>query len=312
MLRKNAVQPAAQRATSTCDALLRASWTGRMSLSVAETDISKKAKLTGDGAALFQHLFSQRGKTVLVTGGGRGIGMHFATALAEAGAKVHVASRRVENCQSVVEEITAAGGTAHAHALDVSSLGAIDQFLGDLDAAGEQIDILVNNGGITWGAPTLEHTMEAWDKVFAVNVRGLFYLSQQTAKRMSERGSGGLIINVSSIAGMRGQPEGPSATVAYAASKASVIGLTRDLAIKLAPQKIRVVGLAPGMFMTDMFKYIKDKPEIVDVFRKHIPTGHEGTVDDLKATILYLCSPAMTFLTGHTLVLDGGMSAKQG
>jgi gluconate 5-dehydrogenase len=254
-------------------------------------------------------LFSLAGKTALVTGGGRGLGRDFAHGLAGAGAHVLVASRKQQNCEAVVEEIRAAGGTARAVGLDVGDTGSIEALLTELDAAGERVDVLVNNAGITWGARTLEYPLAAWDKVFATNLRGLWHLTQGIARRMKSNG-GGNVVMVSSVAGMGGAPDSPAATVAYSCSKAALIGLTRDLAVKLAPLGIRVNGIAPGVFLTDMFKFVKDNPVALERIREPIPLRREGGSNDLRAAIVYLASAASAYMTGHTLVIDGGMSAR--
>jgi gluconate 5-dehydrogenase len=254
-------------------------------------------------------LFSLAGKTALVTGGGRGIGRDFALGLAAAGANVLVASRKQQNCEATVDEIRTSGGSARTIALDVASTDSIDAMLAELDAVDERIDVLVNNAGITWGARTLEHPLAAWDKVFATNLRGLWHLTQGVARRMKANG-GGAIVMVSSVAGMGGAPDSPAATVAYSCSKAALLGLTRDLAVKLAPLGIRVNGIAPGVFLTDMFNFVKDNAAALERIREPIPLRREGNASDLRAAIVYLASSASAYMTGHTLVIDGGMSAR--
>lgn len=258
---------------------------------------------------LSSRLFDMDGRTVLVTGGGRGLGRDFSLAVAEAGAHVLIGSRRVENCRKVVEEIEAFGGKATTFALDVSDLASTDAFLAAADEQGFQIDTLINNAGASWGAKLFDYPMSGWDKVFALNVRGLFYLTQKVTERMVQHKQKGLVINVGSIAGTGGAPDKDAGQPAYVASKAAVHALTKDLAIKLAPHGIRVNAIAPGPFLTDMFNWIKGHEGYEEIMGAAVPIGYTGQPDDIKATALYMCSSACRFMTGHTLFLDGGMTA---
>jgi gluconate 5-dehydrogenase len=253
-------------------------------------------------------LFDLSGKTALVTGGGRGIGLHLATGLAEAGAEVIVASRKLANCEQAAESIRKLGGKATALALDMSKADDIERFVGELDVAAPRLDILVNNAGITWGAPVLEHPMEAWDKVYNINVRGLWQLSQQVARRMKEAG-GGNIVNVTSIGGFRGAPDFAQPAIAYNSSKGAIITLTKDMAVKLAPFGIRVNAIAPGPFLTDMFNHLKGNEGALKMMTQGVPLQRTGLQDDLKGVIVFLTSAASAYVTGHILPVDGGMMA---
>lgn len=258
---------------------------------------------------LSARLFDMTGRIALVTGGGRGLGKDFAVALAEAGATVLIGSRKIANCEEAVEEIKAAGGKAEAFSLDVGDLGSIDMFLGAMDERGIRIDTLVNNAGVSWGATLFDYPMSGWDKVFAVNIRGMFYLTQKVTERMVANGIEGVVVNVGSIAGTGGAPDKASGQPAYVASKAAVHALTKDLAIKLAPHRIRVNAVAPGPFLTDMFNWVKGHEGYEEIMGAAVPIGYTGKPDDIKATALYMCSSSCRFLTGHTLFLDGGMTA---
>jgi gluconate 5-dehydrogenase len=260
--------------------------------------------------SLVERLFGMSGRTVLVTGGGRGLGKDFAFGLAEAGAHVVIGSRKVRNCSEVAREIDAFGGSAEAHELDVADPASIDALVAKLDEKGVEVDTLINNAGITWGAPFFDHPLSAWDKVFNVNVRGTFYMTQQVARRMRDRKKGGLIVNIGSIAGLNGAPDGASGTPAYVASKAAVMKMTQDFAIKLAPHRIRVNGIAPGPFLTDMFNWVKGNEAFLKRMNEAVPVGHIGATDDLKTTVLYLCSSGCTYLTGQVIALDGGIAAR--
>lgn len=252
-----------------------------------------------------QQLFDLAGRTALVTGGGRGIGRHIAIGLAEAGADVAVASRKLDNCRETVEAVEALGRRGWAFAVDLAKPEEIDA-LADraLEALG-RIDVLVNNAGVIWGAPTLEFPMEGWDRVFDVNVRGLWQLSQRVARHMRDAG-GGNILHVSSISGFRGSLEEKEPAIAYNAAKGAVNTLTKDMAVKLAPHGIRVNAIAPGAFDTDMLDYVRGEPGRLERFLEQIPLRRPGGEDDVKGAAVFLVSDAGAYVTGHILVLDGG------
>ena len=255
-----------------------------------------------------QKLFDLSGRTALVTGGGRGIGRHLALGLAEAGADVFVASRKLASCEETAAAVRALGRRGEALACDLSQPEQIERLAADVLAAVPRLHVLVNDAGVVWGAPTLEYPLAGWDKVFAVNVRGLWLLSQLVARHMRDQG-GGSIVHVSSISGMKGDFEVDQPAIAYNASKGAVITLTKDMAVKLAPFGIRVNGIAPGPFMTDMMRHISSDPAKLEAFHGRVPLGRSGTEDDVKGAVVYLASDASAFVTGHTLVVDGGMRA---
>lgn len=253
-----------------------------------------------------RELFDLSGKTALVTGGGRGIGRHIALGLVEAGARVLVASRKLPNCEETVRLIEERGGSGAALEADLSRPEDIEA-LADW-ACGEQgpLDILVNNAAAMWGAPTLEFPMKGWDKIFNVNVRGLWMLTQRVARHMAERG-GGSIINVTSISAFRASTDELEPDVGYPPSKAAVTSLTRELGVRLAPHNIRVNALAPGPFYTDMMaSHISQGPEAVEAFERQIPMRRSGQEDDVKGVAVFLASEASRFCTGITLIVDGG------
>jgi gluconate 5-dehydrogenase len=174
-----------------------------------------------------------------------------------------------------------------------------------------RVDILVNNAGATWGAPTLDFPLEKWDQLFNVNVRGVWVLTQKVARIMKEQG-GGNIINISSVMAFRGSIEEAHPAVPYNSTKAAINLLTMNLAVKLAPYKIRVNAIAPGFFHTDMMAYI-DKPEfgaVRDAIVNEIPLRRVGEIDDMKGVAVFLASDASQFITGHIMVVDGGQIAK--
>jgi NAD(P)-dependent dehydrogenase (short-subunit alcohol dehydrogenase family) len=258
-----------------------------------------------------QDLFDLRGRTALVTGGGRGIGRHIAVGLAEAGADVAIASRRLENCEETARALEKLGRRALALRADLADEGEIAALAERTLEEFGRLHILVNNAGITWGAPTLEYPIEGWDRVFDVNVRGLWILTQRIARHMVEAG-GGAILNVTSISGYRGASEEAEPAIAYSASKAAVTTLTKDLAVKLAPHRIRVNALAPGPFRTQMLDWVSKDDATLREFLKAVPLGRTGEEDDVKGVALFLVSDAAAFVTGTTVVVDGGMLAGVG
>ena len=257
-------------------------------------------------------MFSLKGKTAIVTGGGRGIGEFIAAGLAEAGANLVIASRKVENCIEIAEKLAKEHGIkAIGVKCDLGSKEEIEALVDEAVKEFEKIDILVTNAGVTWGAPTLEFPREGWDKVFNVNVRGVWILTQKVANIMKDNG-GGKIINISSIFGSRGSLEFAHPAVPYNSSKAAVEILTKNLAVKLADHNIRVNCIAPGFFKTDMMGYVF-KPgmeKMLEAMLSVIPAGKAGEEDEIKGLAVFLASKASDYMTGTVLPLDGGMAAK--
>ncbi|PKN87009.1 MAG: gluconate 5-dehydrogenase [Deltaproteobacteria bacterium HGW-Deltaproteobacteria-1] len=257
-------------------------------------------------------MFSLKGKVALVTGGGRGIGKFIATGLAEAGADIILTSRKMKNLEATAKELEENQKVKTlAIACDMAKEDAIDAMLAEAVAKFGRIDILVNNAGATWGAPTLDFPLEKWDQLFNVNVRGVWILTQKVARIMKEQG-GGNIINISSVMSFRGSLEEAHPAVPYNSTKAAINLLTMNLAVKLAPHHIRVNAIAPGFFHTDMMAYI-DKPEfkpIRDAMVNEIPLRRVGEMDDIKGVAVFLASEASSFMTGHIMVVDGGLIAK--
>ncbi len=257
-------------------------------------------------------LFRLNGKVALVTGGGRGIGKFIATGFAEAGADLILTSRKVKHLEAAAEGLSSAFGVkALPLACDMADSGAIDAMLAAALEQFPRIDILVNNAGATWGAPTLEFPIEKWDQIFNVNVRGVWILTQKVANLMKRQG-GGNIINISSVMGFRGSEEMAHPAVPYNSAKAAINLLTMNLAVKLAPYRIRVNAIAPGFFRTDMMSYI-EKPEFraaYDLTLSRIPLGRIGDCDDMKGLAVFLASDASAYMTGHVVVNDGGLLAR--
>jgi gluconate 5-dehydrogenase len=248
-------------------------------------------------------LFDLTGRRALVTGGGRGIGRHIAIGLAEAGAEVAVVSRKLDACEAVANEVEQSGGHARAFQTDCSSPDAIDALV---EAVGP-VDVLVNNAARVWAAPTLEYPLDGWDRVFDLNVRGLFYLSQQFGRHMVSAGRGS-IIQIASISAFRGAPDEEQAVIAYNASKGAVVALTTDLAVKLAPH-VRVNAIAPGPFLTDMMNHIRHDEQRLRDYEATLPLARSGQEDDIKGVAVFLASDASRFITGQTIAVDGGLMA---
>lgn len=251
-------------------------------------------------------LFDLKGQVALVTGGGRGLGRAMAEAFAEAGARVVVASRKYEAVAATAQALQAAGHEVMAAPLDVTRPDQIDELVNRIAERWGRIDVLVNNSGASWGAPTLDMPRDAWQKVFDVNVNGTFFMSQRVARVMKEQG-GGRIINVASVAGLGGTDPRVMDAVGYSTSKGAIVAMTRDLARKLAPWNIRVNAVAPGFFPTKMSQGVIQYHG--EAILDGTPLKRFGTMDDIKGVALLLASRASDYMTGTIVVVDGGATA---
>jgi NAD(P)-dependent dehydrogenase (short-subunit alcohol dehydrogenase family) len=257
-----------------------------------------------------QQLFDLSGKTALITGGSRGLGLQLAHALGEAGARVLISARKTDELEQATAELKASGIDAQWLAADCAKEADI-RALGDeaIKRLGH-VDILVNNAGAAWGAPAEDHPVEAWDKVMNVNVRGYFILSQHIAKNsMIERRSG-RIINVASIAGLGGNPA-EMTTIAYNTSKGAVVNFTRALGCEWGKYNITVNAICPGFFPSKMTAGTL-KAMGKEKMAAHAPLQRLGDDEDLKGLCVLYASDAGKHITAQWLAVDGGVSAVTG
>jgi NAD(P)-dependent dehydrogenase (short-subunit alcohol dehydrogenase family) len=257
-----------------------------------------------------RQLFDLTGRTALVTGGSRGLGLQIAEALGEAGARVVVSARKAKDLEAAVAELKGRGVTADWIAADSSQPAEIQRLADEAIARLGHIDILVNNAGATWGAPAEEHPLEAWDKVMNLNVRAIFLLSQAVGRASMIPRRRGRIINVASIAGLSGNT-GAMTSVAYNTSKAAVLNFTRALAGEWGVHGINVNALAPGFFPSKMTAGLLAHVGI-DNMRAHVPLRRLGDDEDLKGAALLLASDAGKHITGQFIAVDGGVSSVHG
>lgn len=251
-----------------------------------------------------RELFDLTGKTAIVTGGSRGIGKEMAEALAEAGASLMLCARREEWLNETVEEFRGRGFSVEGKTADVSRPEDVQTVVDATVQKFGRVDILINNAGISWGAMPEEMELEKWQKVLDVNLTGCFLMAQTCGREMLKNNSGS-IINIASIAGITSSANGPF-YAGYVASKAGLIGLTRELAASWGRKGIRVNAVAPGFFHSRL----ADK--VIDIYERSIQetnviprVGREG---ELKGVTVFLASDASSYITGQTIAVDGGMT----
>ncbi len=257
-----------------------------------------------------QQLFDLKGKTALITGGSRGLGLQMAHALGEAGARLMLSSRKAGDLEQAVAELQAAGIDARWIAADCSKEEDTRRLADETLERMGAIDILVNNAGASWGAAAEEHPVAAWDKVMNLNVRGYFILSQQVANGWMIPNKAGRIINIASIAGLNGNPP-EMKTLAYNTSKTAVIGFTRTLAAEWGRFGITVNAICPGFFRTKMANGLIDQLG-EGKMAAAAPLGRLGDEEDLKGITLLYARDAGKHITGQWLAVDGGVSVVLG
>jgi NAD(P)-dependent dehydrogenase (short-subunit alcohol dehydrogenase family) len=255
-----------------------------------------------------QQLFDLTGKTALVTGGSRGLGLQIAEALGEQGARIVLSSRKKSDLDEAVAHLEARGIDASAIAADLSQESAVAPLVGETLKRLGHIDILVNNAGATWGAPAEDHPVDAWDKVMNLNIRSIFLLSQAVGKQSMIPRKYGRIINIASIAGLGGNPPGTMQTIAYNTSKGAVVNFTRTLAGEWGRHGITVNALAPGFFPSKMTMGVLATIG-VDTLAQAAPLQRLGDDEDLKGAAVLFASDAGKHITGQILAVDGGVSA---
>jgi NAD(P)-dependent dehydrogenase (short-subunit alcohol dehydrogenase family) len=249
-----------------------------------------------------QSLFDLSGRVAIITGGSRGLGQEFAEGLAEAGASLMLCARREQWLTPTLDELRARGFRAEGRVCDVTVPEQVEAVVkATVDTYG-RLDILVNNAGISWGERPETMSLEKWKSVLDTNLTGAFLFAQAAGRVMLEARSGA-IVNIASVAGLRSSTHGPH-FAGYVASKSALIGLTRELAATWGPDGIRVNAIAPGFFHSRLadpvIKHIE--PEI----QRRNPIGRVGNPGELKAVAVFLASDASSYITGQTIVVDGG------
>jgi NAD(P)-dependent dehydrogenase (short-subunit alcohol dehydrogenase family) len=252
-------------------------------------------------ASALDRAFRLDGRTALVTGAGRGIGRAAACALAAAGAELVLVSRTAAELAEVAREIANAGGRARALPLDVTDCAAVRAAFAGLDA----LDILVNNAGVNRPQPFLEVDEDTLDELLTLNVRAAFLVAQAAARRMAT-GNGGVVVNVTSQMGHVGSER--DRTV-YVMTKHALEGLTKAMAVELAPKGVRVVAIAPTFIDTPLTRPFLDDPATRRWIVDRIPLGRVGTVEEVANAVVFLASPAASLVTGSSLLADGGWTA---
>jgi gluconate 5-dehydrogenase len=255
-----------------------------------------------------KELLDLTGKTALITGGSRGLGLQIAAGYGEMGARVVISARKSDELEVACTELRAAGVDTSWIAADAANPADIDRLAQETMTRLGHVDILVNNAGASWGAPAEEHPLEAWDKVMNLNIRGVFLLTQAIGRASMIPRRYGRIVNVASIAGLYGNPPGFMATIAYNASKGALVNFTRALATEWGRHNITVNALAPGFFPSKMTKGVIGHYG-TEALAHFAPLDRIGDDEDLKGAALLFASDAGKHITGQILAVDGGATA---
>ncbi|NKI16883.1 SDR family NAD(P)-dependent oxidoreductase [Spongiibacter sp. KMU-166] len=256
-----------------------------------------------------KNLFSIADKTVVITGGSRGLGAMMARGFLENGARVYISARKEGELMACAEELSAYGECIPLVA-DLGSQAGTEAFAKALQQREAKIDVLINNAGASWGAPLGEFPENGWDKIMQVNVKSMFFLTQMLLPQLKAAGSKADPARVINIASINGITHPKLENYSYSASKAAVIQLTRHMAADLAKDNVNINGIAPGFFASKLTAYIVDEESVTAP--THIPRGRLGQAEDIAGTAIYLASRASAWMCGHTLVLDGGSVAHAG
>ncbi len=259
-------------------------------------------------------LFSVQGKTALVTGGATGIGRMAAEALVRGGARVLIASRKGDACEAVAAELNAldAPGSAEGFAGDIGSQEGIDALVSEVNSRVQNLDILMNNAGVSWGAPMGQFPYDAWDKVMSVNVAGIFDLTQKLLPLLMKAGSDQDPARVVNVASVMGEVPMGDGAYSYSASKAAVIHLTKILAKELAPFRVTVNAIAPGPFVSRMTAFATADADKREKVGKSVPLGRVGRPEDIGGCLLFLCGPGGGYVTGAVIPVSGGINVVTG
>jgi len=252
-------------------------------------------------------MFDIKNKVAIVTGARRGMGKSHALLFAKAGAKVVVADVPEEECQKVVDEIKKNNGEAIAVKCDVTKKGEVDNMIKQALEKWGKVDILVNNAGICQFKPFVDLTEEDWNRTLDINLKGYFLCAQAAAREMIKQKSG-VIINIASVE-MGQVGGGMPQIVHYCASKGGVVAMTEALAVELAPYNIRVNAIAPGAIETPMVEAAKQDPKVLETTLAKIPMRRMGKPEEVSNLVLFLASGASSYMTGSTVVIDGGWLA---
>jgi len=244
-----------------------------------------------------------KGKSVLVTGGSRGIGREIAIQFARSGARVIVSSRRIESLNKVVDEIKGFGGDAIAIAANMGRMEEVDDLIERVYKECQRVDVLINNAATNpiFG-PILNTEEKAWDKIMDVNLKGPFFLAVKIAQRMIDDNKGGSIINIASTAGLRAWP----GLGVYGISKGAVVQMTRQMAREWAGANIRVNCVAPGLIDTDFSRVLIDDEALRSEALKNVSMNRYGNVSEIAGLVLFLASDKASYITGQIVVADGG------
>jgi NAD(P)-dependent dehydrogenase (short-subunit alcohol dehydrogenase family) len=254
-------------------------------------------------------LFSLKGRVALVTGGSRGIGKMIAKGFIAQGARVYIASRKAEACESTAKELSAGGGQCIGLPIDASTVEGVQELANAVRQREPRLDILVNNAGAAWLAEIDAFPEKGWDKVVDLNLKTPFFLTQALLPALRAAATAERPAKVINIASIDGVSVNPMETYSYAASKAGLIHLTRRMALRLAPENIVVSAIAPGAFASEMNTMARDHGDEV---AKRIPAKRIGTEEDMAGAAIFLASRAGDYVVGSTLIVDGGVTHARG